>query len=41
MYEIDDKSKELISSFMHELKTPLAIVRSHLESEIGNEKLSL
>ena len=41
MYNIDEKSKELISSFMHELKTPLAIVRSHLESEIGNEELSL
>jgi signal transduction histidine kinase len=41
MYEINDKSKELIKSFMHELKTPLSIVRSHLESEIGNENLSL
>lgn len=26
---------------MHELKTPLAIVRSHLESEIDNESLSM
>jgi len=41
MYMIDEKSKELISSFMHELKTPLTIVRSHLESEIGNEELSM
>jgi len=33
--------KTFISSFMHELKTPLAIVRSHLESEISNETLSM
>jgi len=34
-------NKELISSFMHELKTPLAVVRSHLESEIIDESLPL
>lgn len=33
------EEKELMSSFMHELKTPLAIVRSHLESEITDSSL--
>lgn len=38
---MEEKHKELMSRFMHELKTPLAIVRSHLESEINNEALAL
>lgn len=41
MKSIDYKDKTFISAFMHELKTPLAIVRSHLESEITNETLSM
>lgn len=41
MQTINSIDKTFISSFMHELKTPLAIVRSHLESEITNESLSM
>ena len=34
-----EEDKALMGSFMHELKTPLAIVRSHLESEITQGSL--
>ncbi len=33
--------KEFFDEFLHEIKTPLAIMRSHLESEIGNERIPL
>lgn len=31
----------IMGEFLHELKTPLAIIRSHLESELGNEAIPL
>lgn len=31
----------LIEELLHELKTPLSVVRSHLESELGNEAIPL
>ena len=40
MFSMEAHNKTLISKFMHELKTPLAIVRSHLENEINNNSLS-
>ncbi|MCH9812454.1 MAG: HAMP domain-containing histidine kinase [Epsilonproteobacteria bacterium] len=39
MTSFKSQEKALVSSFMHELKTPLAIVRSHLESEISDASL--
>lgn len=32
---------QYIGEFLHELKTPLAIVRSHLEAELSNEQIPL
>ena len=31
----------IMGEFLHELKTPLAIIRSHLESELSNEAIPL
>ncbi len=33
--------RSVIGEFMHELKTPLAIIRTHLESEISNDEIPL
>ena len=38
MAVFDEKSMGI---FLHELKTPLAIMRTHLESELGNEAIPL
>jgi len=32
--------QQLFSEFLHEIKTPLAIIRTHLESEIGSEHVT-
>lgn len=32
---------DFIGEFLHELKTPLAIIRSHLEAEVGNTMIPL
>jgi len=32
---------KVLGEFFHEIKTPLAIMRTHLESEISNEKIPL
>ena len=40
MSELEEYKKSLhrvFGEFLHEIKTPLAIMRTHLESEIGNE----
>lgn len=34
-------SGDFIGEFLHELKTPLAIIRSHLEAEVGNDAIPL
>lgn len=35
------QNDRFFGEFLHELKTPLAIIRSHLEAEVGNEAIPL
>lgn len=39
--EYKKKQHSIMGEFLHELKTPLTIIRSHLESEIPNDDLPL
>jgi signal transduction histidine kinase len=34
-------NNDTMGMFLHELKTPLAVIRSHLESEVNNEQVPL
>ena len=41
LQEYKEKQHKIFGEFLHELKTPLAILRSHLESEITNETIPM
>ena len=36
-----ESQRAVLGEFLHELKTPLAIIRTHLESEFANEEIPL